>query len=269
MNHISIQLRPDGFSFCVYRPSDRKIVAYRNYETLAGRVPDVTDAAAWEEAGKVYAAVIQEDEWLSRTYAACDVFSDFPLSTLVPAGFADNASADLYFQPCAPGLADRMAFHSEALRSGEASVFFGVPASWETLWQPLSMPAVRWHHLAAALADRMQTPDAGLCMMIALSAGHAVVMLRDSVRGMLHHQTYEITSLTDVLYYALGVLQMHGAAPADCSVRCVSSTSLYTAGEACDVLRPYAACADALEAPVQEPPFENLSQTPLMILTCA
>lgn len=260
MYHISILLRPDGFSFCVYRPSDRQMQMYRNYEIVSAALPAVTDAAAWEAAGKAYAGVFLEDEWLQQTYAACDVYSDFPLSTLVPSAFADPDLADLYFQPCADGLASQMAFHSEPLASGDASVFFGVPTAWETLWQPLST-AVRWHHLTTGLVEHLQRQADGCRLHLALTAGHVAVLLHDSVRGMLHHQTYEACTAADVLYYALGVLQLHGVAPSACAVTCQSTTTRLAADEVCGMLRPWFGDVSSLTdaGTWQGPPFDSLN----------
>ncbi len=237
--HISILLRPDGFSFCAVSPETHVCRLYRDYafavEPFAGNVWDLACVGAYAEAVR---RVFAQDAALQLKYGRCRVFVDFPLVTRVPGAFFVPDSPEVYFRPYPPGAMDGMAFFSEPAGAGSDRLVFGLPQSWTEFWQKLSREPVTWAHAATALCDLEVAPSEEPLMKLLVATGHVTVSLQRNGR-ILHYNHHPAEVPADVLYFAMGAMRRHGVAPGRCEVRCVSSAPAMPAGSVADLLRPY------------------------------
>lgn len=267
--HISILLRPDGFSFCVVSPETHACRIYRDYafasESLAGQIWDVTAVGAYAAAVR---QIIAQDAALHTMYGRCRIFVDFPLVTRVPGAFFVPDAPEGYFRPYPPGAMDGMAFFSEPAGVGSDHLVFGIPQPWTELWQGLSREPVTWAHAATALCDLEAVPSEEPLMKLLVAAGHVTVSLQRDGK-MLHYNYHPAELPADVLYFAMGAMRRHGVAPGRCEVRCVSSSPAVPAGSVADLLQPYVLRA---ECPVAtwpgQPVAEEAGSSPLLLQPC-
>ena len=264
--HISILLRPDGFSFCVVSPEAHVCRLYRDYAWgFAANMWDRSCVGAYAAALR---QTIAQDAALQTVYGRCRVFVDFPLVTRVPDAFYAPESPEVYFRPFPPGAMDDMAFFSEPAGTGSDRLVFGLPRSWTEPWQALSSEPAAWAHAATALCDLDATPSEVPVLKLLVAAGHVTVSLQRDGK-MLHYNHHPAEVPSDVLYCAMGAMRRHGVAPGRCEVHCASSAPAMPAEEVAGLLRPYVL---RTECPVAawpgQPVAGEAGSSPLLLQPC-
>jgi hypothetical protein len=192
---LSLQVGPQGFSFCIHSPVGQKIKVLRHYK--------FTDIILEEDLLNNTAEILRKDEFLQHQYKKARVIYFGRKSTIVPTVFinAENLKKILEFnQP----LDELDEIHQNALSDCDSNLVFAVPTYLAGMISEKFRDA-RYYNQAAPLLSyalkRKQDMDANIVYLQLNKDFFDIVIIQE--RKFTLYNSFLFVSSTDLLYFIL------------------------------------------------------------------
>ncbi|MFA6924124.1 MAG: DUF3822 family protein [Bacteroidales bacterium] len=197
-SHLSIEIRLDGFSFCIVDLNKNKLIA------LESR--DLKDIKTFSHLSEIIFEKIKTNALLKNHFKSASAAFVNNKSTLIPSQLFDSQNIKNYI-----GFSDFMDFNSEIakydkLRNIDAFNVFAIPENIEKIFTE-RFNNIRILHFSSCLIDNVISQNQSLnSVFVNIYNSHFEVVIAEN-KNLKFYNTFKYHTKEDVLYYLLFVLE--------------------------------------------------------------
>jgi len=203
--HLSIQIEPDKFSYCVFNTVINKYIVLRSYPLFIKDTKSVTGHLSLFNA---YFPIFENDNLLSLSYKSSSLLWVSPRYTLVPEQLFDPMEADLYLTFNQGTVADEYILH-RYIRPARSYCVFSCPEELMNLMQTYQ-PRIRFFHqsepfIESFFAGSSTTDEVNMAIYY---YQHWLDVVMSKNEKLLFYNSFQINAPADSFYYLLGVTNL-------------------------------------------------------------
>jgi len=197
---LSIQLSPDGFSFCIY---DNKRSKYSGIESCT--LQDVPNALALNNALSNF---IASHQWLNRPFEQTLIIIESPVNTLIPNPLFDARHPEEYLNFNHPHQSDNIVKH-DYLPLLDAENIWAVPESLINMLTTTFPAASVFHHTSSLIESLLlqnKNRDAEETVFVNIrNSWFDIIVLKGN--NLLYSNSFKYQSKEDFIYFLIYVLE--------------------------------------------------------------
>ncbi len=209
---LSVQFRPDGFSFCLFHPETKRFVALSDYRI---QFRQHSGTPRWEKLSDKFNATFRNLEIIQLPFGKTDLAFSSPKLTLVPEALLREGSADRYFK-FNHNLEPTEQIISQPLVNEAMSAMFALPFPVGRLgevWFAGVKPGSSCSCLLRTLLKSGRLEQFRKVYLNVWGGFFDLAVLQDG--KLLYFNTFRQQSAEDLLYYVIFVLEQLGLVPGE------------------------------------------------------
>ena len=250
---LSIQLRPDGFSFCIFQRDTDRCVALADYRLLFRQQPGIP---RWEKLCDKFNQTFRSLELIQLPFGKTRVAFSAPKLTLVPAELLRNEAAEKYFR-FNHTLEPVEQVVVQTLDNGKINAVYALPFSVGRLQEVWFTGSTSGSSSAALIQGLLSLNRSGQVRQVYLNSwGNYFDLVILQGAKLLYFNTFRQQAAEDLVYYVIFVLEQMGLVPGEEKITLLGDISI--GSEAVNLLAQY---IDSLEFAV---PDDNARFSPAL-----